>query len=79
MSAYLIVVAAPHYVVVGKDGTFNFKALKPGKYKVQVWNEYAGDPMTSEVEIKEGENTKDFDLKAAPPGISPDKFGTSRS
>jgi hemoglobin len=79
MSAYLIVVAAPHYVVVGKDGTFTFKALKPGKYKVQVWIEYAGDPMTSEVEIKEGENTKDFDLKAAPPGISPDKFGTSRS
>ena len=78
MSAYLIVVAAPHYVVVGKDGTFNFKALAPGKYKVQVWNESSGDPMDAEVEIKEGENSKDFDLKAAPAGISPDKFGTSR-
>ena len=78
MSAYLIVVAAPHYVVVDKDGKFNFRALAPGKYKVQVWNEAAGDPMTSEVEIKEGENAQDFDLKAAPAGISPDKFGTSR-
>jgi hemoglobin len=78
MSAYLIVVDAPHYVVVGKDGTFSFKALEPGKYKVQVWNELSGDPMNSEVEIKEGDNAKDFDLKASPPGVSPDKFGTSR-
>lgn len=79
MSAYLIVVAAPHYVVVDKDGKFKFNTLAPGKYKVQVWNEYAGDPITSEVEIKEGENSKDFDLKATPPGVSPDKFGTSRT
>ncbi len=79
MSAYLIVVKAPHYVVVGKDGTFNFKALAPGKYKVQVWNESSGDPMDAEVEIKEGANSKDFDLKASPAGISPDKFGTSRT
>ena len=78
MSAYLIVVAAPHYFVVDKDGKFNFRALAPGKYKVQVWNEYAGDPMTSEVEIKVGDNTKDFDLKASAPGLSPDKFGNSR-
>lgn len=78
MSAYLIVVAAPHYVVVDKDGKFSFKALAPGKYKVQVWNEHAGDPINADVEIKEGENAKDFDLKGAPAGISPDKFGTSR-
>jgi plastocyanin len=78
MSAYLIVVEAPHYVVVDKDGKFNFKALAPGKYKVQVWNEMSGEPMNADVEIKEGENAKDFDLKASPPGISPDKFGTSR-
>jgi hypothetical protein len=79
MAAYLIVVAAPHYVVVDKDGTFSFKALAPGKYKVQVWNERAGDPIDGEVEIKEGENAKDFDLKSVPSGVSPDKFGTSRS
>lgn len=78
MSAYLIVVKAPHYVVVDKDGKFSFKALKPGTYTVQVWNELSGEPMTAEVEIVEGENSKDFDLKASPPGISPDKFGTSR-
>lgn len=79
MSAYLIVVAAPHYVVVDKDGKFSFKTLAPGKYKVQVWNESSGDPIDAEVEIKEGQNSKDFDLKASPPGILPDKFGTSRT
>ena len=75
MSAYLIVVAAPHYVVVDKDGAFSFKALAPGKYKVQVWNERAGEPIDSEIEIKEGDNAKDFDLKSVPPSVSPDKFG----
>ncbi len=79
MSAYVIVVAAPHYVVVDQDGSFSFKALAPGKYKVQVWNERAGDPIDSEVEIKEGSNAKDFDLKSVLPTVSPDKFGTSRS
>lgn len=79
MAAYLIVVAAPHYVVVDKDGAFSFKALAPGTYKVQVWNERAGDPIDSEVEIEEGQNAKDFDLKSVPAGVSPDKFGTSRS
>ena len=78
MSAYLIVVEAPHYTMVGKDGAFSFKSLAPGKYKVQVWNEQSGDPMNAEVEVKEGDNSKDFDLKASPPGLAPDKFGTSR-
>jgi len=78
MAAYLIVVDAPHYTIVGKDGAFSFKALPPGKYKVEVWNEASGDSMKSDVEIKEGDNSKDFDLKANPPGIAPDKFGNSR-
>ncbi len=78
MSAYLIVVDAPHYVVVDKDGKFAFKALAPGKYKVQAWNENGGDPMTSEIEIKEGANEQTLELKAAPAGLSPDKFGNAR-
>ena len=79
MSAYLIIVEAPHYTIVGKDGSFSFKALAPGKYKIQVWNESAGDPLNADLEIKEGDNTKDYDLKAVPPGILTDKFGGSRS
>jgi hemoglobin len=79
MSAYLIVVDAPAYVVVDADGSFNFRSLAPGKYKAQLWSETSGDPTTTEVEVKQGENTVSLDLKAgAGPKLSPDKFGTPR-
>jgi plastocyanin len=79
MSAFLIVVDAPHYAVVGPDGKFEFKSLAPGKYKVQAWTERSGDPTTTELTVAAGANEKDLDLKAAAGGtISPDKFGTPR-
>jgi hemoglobin len=79
MSAFLIVVDAPHYAVVGPDGAFSFKSLAPGKYKVQAWTERSGEPVTSELTVTAGANTKDLDLQAvAGPAISPDKFGTAR-
>jgi hemoglobin len=78
MNAYLIVVDAPHYVVVGNDGNFSFKSLAPGKYKVQAWNEQSGEPLMSSVTIKEGTNEDSFDLKGGGQAVSPDKFGTPR-
>src|SRR5262249_10460187 len=33
MSAYLVVVDAPYYVVAEQNGEFSFRSLKPGKYK----------------------------------------------
>lgn len=79
MSAYVIVVDAPHYVVAGPDGTFAFKSLAPGKYKVSAWGEQSAEPTTAEVEIKAGKNEARFDLKGrASPGLSADKFGASR-
>ena len=78
MSAYLIVVDAPHYAVVDADGSYTFNTLAPGKYKVQAWNERSGDPTTSTVEVKAGDNSSDLDLKSGGGGISPDKFGTAR-
>ncbi|HYC64191.1 MAG TPA: hypothetical protein VEC14_05620, partial [Reyranellaceae bacterium] len=78
MSAYLVVVDAPHYVIPGADGKFAFKSLAPGKYKVQAWNERSGDPTTSEVEIKEGANTTTLDLKGGAVSLPPDKFGNAR-
>ena len=79
MSAYLVVVAAPHYVVVQPDGTFAFKSLKPGKYKVEAWSEQSAEPTTSEVEIKNGDNQTSVDLSAgAASGPSADKFGGAR-
>lgn len=80
MSAYLVVVDAPHYVVVEPNGKFAFKSLAPGKYKVQAWNERSAEPTVSEVTIKEGGNEVTLDLKGgAKQTPSPDKFGTSRA
>lgn len=78
MSAYLVVVDAPHYVIPGADGKFEFKSLAPGKYKVQAWNERSGDPVTSEIEIKEGANNTTLDLKGGAVSLPPDKFGNAR-
>jgi hemoglobin len=79
MSAYLVIVDAPHYVIADADGKFSFKSLAPGKYKVQAWTEKSGDPANSTVEVKEGPNETKIELKAAAgPAISPDKFGTAR-
>lgn len=79
MSAYVIVVDAPHYVVAAADGTFAFKSLAPGKYKVQAWGEQSAEPTTTEIEVKAGANQARFDLKGgASTGPSSDKFGASR-
>jgi hemoglobin len=78
MSAYLIVVDAPHYVVVDGDGTFTFKSLAPGKYKVQAWNEQSSEPTIATVTIKAGPNEDNLDLKGGGQAISPDKFGAAR-
>ncbi len=80
MSAYVVVVDAPHYVVAQADGTFAFNSLAPGKYKAQAWSEQSAQPTDAEVEIKEGDNTLAIDLKGgAVAGPSADKFGATRA
>jgi hemoglobin len=79
MSAYLVVVDAPHYVVADADGAFAFQSLKPGKYKVQAWSERSAEPLVTELVIKAGDNRATMDLKAgAAAGPSEDKFGEAR-
>lgn len=78
MSAYVVVVDAPHYAVAESDGSFSFASLAPGKYKVQAWNERSGEPLTTTVEIKDGANEAKLDLKGGGGKLSPDKFGTAR-
>ena len=78
MSAYIVVVDAPHYVLINPDGTYSFKALAPGKYKVKAWHEPSGDPSETTVEVKEGDNTQDLDLKAGTASLGTDKFGDQR-
>ncbi|HEY4178005.1 MAG TPA: hypothetical protein VGM90_14255 [Kofleriaceae bacterium] len=80
MSAYIVVVDAPNYVVVEGNKDFNFKSLAPGKYKVRAWSEKSAQPVETELEIKAGANTANFDVKGdGETGPSEDKFGMTRS
>jgi hemoglobin len=79
MSAYVVVVDAPHYVVVDADGSFAFRSLTPGKYRVQAWDEQSAEPMTTTLTIKAGANDRTLELRGGGQPISPDKFGVSRA
>jgi hypothetical protein len=78
MSAHLIVVAAPHYAVVGNGGKFWFRSLAPGKYRVKAWSDHSAQPIVSEVEIKVGANETAVELKNDSVAVNNDKFGDSR-
>ncbi|HEY5933864.1 MAG TPA: hypothetical protein VIU61_04500 [Kofleriaceae bacterium] len=79
MASYILVVDAPHYVVVEGTKEFNFRSLKPGKYKVRAWSEKSAGPVESEIEIRKGANTATFDVRGdGETGPSEDKFGMTR-
>jgi len=79
MSAHLVVVAAPHYVVTDAAGKFRFRSLPPGKYKVKAWGEDTGEPLTQTIEIHAGENTLNLSVPRASSMIpATDKFGIPR-
>jgi len=79
MSAYIVVVAAPHYAITGDDGAFAFKSLKPGKYTLKAWSEKSKEPVTQTVVVKRGANQVEVGVADdAPTGPQPDKFGVAR-
>jgi hemoglobin len=79
MSAFLVVVAAPHYVVTKPDGKFRFRALQPGKYKLRAWTDGATEPVTQMIEIADGENNVVVTAHAgAAADLGTDKFGVPR-
>jgi plastocyanin len=79
MSAYIVVVNAPAYVVTDDSGHFAFKHLAPGKYKLHAWSERSQTPITQEVNVKQGANDVNVGVAAdAPTGAQPDKFGGKR-
>jgi hemoglobin len=79
MTAHLVIVAAPHYVVTDASGAFKFRSLAPGKYKLKAWAEETAEPITQTIEIKSGENSVNVQI---PRGASlipvVDKFGLPR-
>ena len=79
MAAYIVVVDAPHYVVVDDKGSFAFKHLKPGAYTMRAWSEGSGEPKVSTITVKAGENEQTIELDGGAPDPSLDKFGTPRT
>jgi hemoglobin len=79
MTAHVVVVAAPHYAVTDASGSFRFRSLAPGKYKLRAWTEDSGDPVTQTVEIRAGENSVDVRVpRGGASGPVTDKFGLPR-
>ncbi len=79
MSAFVIVVAAPHYAITDDEGNFKFGSLAPGKYRLKAWNEKSLEPVTQDIVIKAGTNQVTVGVKGdAPAGPPPDKFGVPR-
>jgi hypothetical protein len=79
MSAWVVVVNAPHYTVTDAQGHFAFKSLQPGKYVLKAWSERSSAPITQNVEVKGGKNSVSMGVAAdMPAGPQADKFGESR-
>jgi hemoglobin len=79
MTAHVVVVAAPHYAVTDAAGSFRFRSLVPGKYKLRAWGEDSAEPVTQTVEIRAGENSVDVRIpRGGSSGPVTDKFGLPR-
>jgi hemoglobin len=79
MAAFIFVIDAPAYVPVDGANPFFFRSLAPGKYKARVWSERSAEPTETEIKLRDGLNTINFDVKGdAQRGPSNDKFGNSR-
>ena len=79
MSAHIVVVSAPHYVITDDKGRFSFGSLEPGTYKLRAWSDKSLQPIVQEVVIKPERNVVTVKVKGdAPTGPLPDKFGVSR-
>ena len=79
MSAYIAVVSAPAYVVTDASGSFAFRRLAPGRYKLKAWSVKSKAPITQDITIKPGKNEVNVGVAGdAPTGPQPDKFGGKR-
>ena len=62
MSAYVLILETPYFIVTPRDGRFTLKDLPPGSYTVTAWHERF-KPVSQPVQIKGTESvTLDFRL-----------------
>jgi plastocyanin len=77
MSAYIVVVNAPHYAVTDEQGRFSFRSLAPGKYKLRAFSDHSLSPTVQEITIAPDKNSITIAVTAdAAPAV--DKFGVAR-
>jgi len=73
MQGNVVVVDNPYYAVTDDNGKFSIADLPPGKYRVKIWHEYAGEVSREVTVSAKTETALDADLKdllaakAAPP------------
>jgi plastocyanin len=78
MSAYVVVVSQPHYVLTDAAGKYKFRSLEPGKYKMRVFSERS-EPVAEDIVVKPGANDVTFDVHGRAPAPATDKFGVARA
>ncbi|HEY0711412.1 MAG TPA: hypothetical protein VGF45_01970 [Polyangia bacterium] len=80
MSAFVVVVEAPHYVVAAPDGRFSFRSVAPGRYRLRAYNDRTETPVEQTVTINAGPNNVAVQMgPAAPAQPLADKFGQPRT
>ncbi len=62
MSAYVMVTDKPFYAVTDANGDFTLEGVPPGKYEVEVWQEWLGT-YREPIEVKEGEQPVTITMK----------------
>jgi hemoglobin len=86
MSAYVVVVSAPHYVISDARGRFSFRSLEPGRYRLRAWREGSETPAVQEIEVKPDRNSVTVAFTGGSGGggaggraVLADKFGVPRA
>ena len=63
MSAYIVVLENPFFVLTGPDGTFTIPDVPPGEYTISTWHEKLRD-SSQKITVNAGETTNiNFELR----------------
>ncbi len=79
MAGYIVVVDSAHYAITDEHGTFAFKSLAPGKYRMHVYTERSTSPIEQDVSIA-ADSTATATVAIVGDAVAPtlDKFGKPR-
>lgn len=79
MSAYIIVHDEPYAAPLDRGGRFGFRELPPGRYRLRLWHERAGEIAQRQVTLTAGQNRLQVALVAdQAPKVPPNKEGKPR-